>query len=405
MTHKSQAKVGSGGLSNGPQTPATAIGPPQLAARSIVAPFDPVAYVYAGLGIPVEADERDLRSRGTVQDLLRQGAPEQAAAAIAARIAAAPSTPGILAAFVATDGTVLYEQVLAGAELPHEAGWQSPPTVTGLLAWEQDHPPYVLVVTDRTGADITAAAGAGQPEQTWTVVGPDDEIERKHGPGGWSQPSYQHRIEDSWRHNAARVAEEVAARVADVGAQVLVLSGDVRAVQLLSERLPNDPALLVHHITGSRAADGSQATRGRQVAQALREAGEAQNAELLRALNRQLTRGGLAVQGVEDTLDALASGRVATLLVQPVSADSRVAWFGAGPTDVYRDHDAAALSGAPVRSGRLIDVAVRSALLSGAHVRVITPGIPDEPVGGIGAFCRFARQSGPSITQPPEGVG
>jgi len=403
MTQRSEAKAGSGGLSNGPRTRATAIGQTpaagshQFAARSIVASFDPVAYVYAGLGIRADADERDLRSRSAVKELLRQGAPEQAAAAIAARIAAAPPTPGILAAFAAPDGAMLYEQVLPDAELPDEAGWQSPPPVTGLLAWEQDHPPYLLVVTDRTGADITACAGSGQPEQTWTVVGPDDEIERKHGPGGWSQPSYQHRVEDSWRHNAARVAEEVAMRVADVGAQVLVLSGDVRAVQLMAERLPNDPALLVHHINGSRAADGSQATRGRLVAQALREAGREQTAQLLKTLDRKLRRGGLAVQGVEDTLDALARARVATLLVQPSSADSRVAWFGARPTDVYPDPDAAALSGAPVRSGRLIDVAVRSALLSGAHVRVITPGIPAEPVGGIGALCRYARQSGPSI--------
>ena len=397
MTQRSEEQqAGSGGLANGPRTRGTAIGPalaagPTLAAaRSIVAPLDPVAYVYASLGITTEADERDLRSRGSVKNLLQQGASEQAATAIAARIAAAPPTPAILAAFAATDGTMLYEQILADTELPDESGWQSPPPVTRLLAWEQDHPAYLLVVTDRTGADITAAAGAGQPEQTWTVVGPDDEIERKQGPGGWSQPAYQHRVEDSWRHNAARVAEEVATRAAAVGAQVLVLSGDVRAVQLLSERLPHDHGLLVHHITGSRAADGSQATRPRRVEQALREAAEAQTARLLTALHDNMGPGGLAVEDVMDTLDALASGRVATLLVRPFSADSRVAWFGAGPTDVYPDHAAAALSGAPVHSGRLIDVAVRSALLSGAHVRVITQSTPSEPVGGIGALCRYA---------------
>ena len=213
MTQRSEEQqAGSGGPTNGPRTRGTAItsspaaGPTLAAARSIVAPMDPVAYVYASLGITTKSDERDLRSRGSVKNLLQQGASEQAATAIAARIAAAPPTPAILAAFAARDGTLLYEQILADAEVPDEAGCQSPPPVTRLLAWEQDHPPYLLVVTDRTGADITAAAGAGQPEQTWTVVGPDDEIERKQGPGGWSQPSYQHRVEDSWRHNAASVA-------------------------------------------------------------------------------------------------------------------------------------------------------------------------------------------------------
>ena len=123
-----------------------------------------------------------------------------------------------------------------------------------------------------------------------------------------------------------------------------MLSGDVRAVQLLSERLPNDPALLVRHISGSRAADGSQAGRDIRVDQVLREAAAAQTARLLEALHEQLAPGGLAVEGAYDTVAALARGRVATLLVQDTPTDSRTAWFGAGPTDVYPDREAAVLS-------------------------------------------------------------
>ena len=236
--------------------------------------------------------------------------------------------------FVSQDGSVRHEQVLADADIADHAGCQSPAPVTPLLAWGQDRPAYVLVVTDRAGADITADGGAGRPDQTWTVVGPDDEIERKRGPGGWSQPSYQRRVEDSWRHNAASVAQQVVTRAAGVDAQVLVLSGDVRAVQLLSERLPNDPALLVCHISGGRAADGSQAGRDGRVEQVLREAAAGQTARLLAELHEQLAPGGLAVEGVDDTVDALARGRVATLLVQDTPTDSRTAWFGAGPTRV-----------------------------------------------------------------------
>ena len=50
------------------------------------------------------------------------------------------------------------------------------------------------------------------------------------------------------------------------------------------------------------------------------------------------------------------------------------------------------MSDAPVRSGRLIDVAVRSALLSDAHVRVIPQGTPGQPAGGIGALCRYGTR-------------
>ena len=338
-----------------------AVGPPQSAARSIVAPFEAVAYVYIGLGVAASEEERDLRPRHAAETLRGPGASETAAAAIAARIAAAPPAPATLAVFASTDGTILHDQVLADADLADDAGCRCPAPVTPLLAWGQDRPPHLLVVTDRAGADITPAPGAGQVQQTWTVVGPDDEIARKRGPGGWSQPSYQRRVEDSLRHNAASVAEEVVTHAAAVDAQVLVLSGDVRAVQLLSERLPNDPARLVRHISGSRAADGSQAGRDIRVDQILREAAAAQTARLLQALHEHLAPGGLAVEGVDDTLAALARGRVVTLLVQDTPTDSRTAWFGPGPTDVYPDREAAVLSDAPVRSGRLIDVAVRSA--------------------------------------------
>src|ERR1035437_1551248 len=75
-THMTQRpeeqQAGSGGLANGPRTRGTAIGPalaagPTLAAaRSIVAPLDPVAYVYASLGVTPAGDDRDLRSGGAV---------------------------------------------------------------------------------------------------------------------------------------------------------------------------------------------------------------------------------------------------------------------------------------------------------------------------------------------------
>ena len=369
-----------------------AAGSHQTAVRSIVAPFEEVAFVYLRLAGAPSEEERDLRSRHAAEKLHAHGASETAAAVIAARIAAAPPAPATLAVFVSQDGRVLHEQVLADAEVADHAGCQSPAPVTPLLAWGQDRPAYVLVVTDRAGGDITAGAGAGQPDQAWTVVGPDDEIERKRGPGGWSQPSYQRRVEDSWRHNAASVAEQVVTHAAAVDAQVLVLSGDVRAVRLLSERLPNDPALLVRHISGSRAADGSQAGRDSRVDQVLREAAAAQTARLLEELHERLAPGGLGVEGIYDTLAALARGRVATLLVQDTPTDSRTAWFAAGPADVYPDREAAVVSNAPVRSGRLIDIAVRSALLSDAHVRVIPQGTPGQPADGIGALCRYGTR-------------
>ena len=98
--------------------------------------------------------------------------------------------------------------------------------------------------------------------------------------------------------------------------------------------------------------------------------------------------GGAAVRGDRATLDALAAGRVATLLVVDDPADARPAWFG--------DQVLAASSPAAAqaqehscRRGRLVDVAIRAALLTRAEVLVLAPGQAPRLPGGIGAVCRY----------------
>ncbi len=362
-------------------------GPEHSALRDLVRAPAALAYVYAGLDSLGER-ERDLRWRRIVDELVRAGAPEPAVTTLATVIGATKEAPDTLAVFVDPDGAVVHEQRLASTRVPDRAGLAAPPPILPLLAWRQDRPPYVLVVTDRTGADFTASRGGDEPARTWRVAGPDDEIER-NAPGGWSQPRYQRRAEDSWRHNAERVAEETTAALAEHGAQVLVLSGDVRALQLLSERLPDEPRVLVRHITGGRSPDGSQSGRGVQVEEVLRDAAQAQTVSLLEYFQTHLDPGEHAVEGSAATIDALAAGRVAALLVVPAEGDPRTAWFGTGATDVFRDDASARESGELVRAGNLVDVAVRAALLSGAHVRVVPPDAPGRPAEGIGAVCRF----------------
>ena len=363
-------------------------GPDQSAIHAIVRPFDAVTYVYFGLET-FGLEQRETRWRGLVAQLERAGAPAAAIAALTERVEAAKEAPGTLSIFGSGDGTLLHEQHLAAAAAADRAGYSAPADVMALLAYEQQRPPHVLVVVDRAGADLTACAGADRPPRTWHIKGADDEIER-NSPGGWSQPRYQRRAEDSWKHNSGQVAEAAVAALSKVGGQVLVLTGDVRAVQFLTEQLPSDLPALVCHITGSRSMDGSQSGRKHQVEQSLREAATAQTRALLEHLQANLGLGGLGVEGRDATLEALAAGRVATLLVTDPVAEGSPAWFGAGPTEIYPDHGAAMLSGVPVRSGRLADVAARSVLLAGGRVRVIPAGTPDAPLEGIGGICRFA---------------
>ncbi|HZC69816.1 MAG TPA: Vms1/Ankzf1 family peptidyl-tRNA hydrolase [Jatrophihabitans sp.] len=367
--------------------PALDAGPDQSPERELARPFERVAFLYANPD-PADPEAHTLRWRALAAMLRSDGAPEPAIAALGVRYAAAMQQPATLAVFAAADGEIVHERRLVGSGLSDVAGYAAPAPIVPLLVGGQQRPPYLLVVADRTGADLAGSRGADHPVQAWTVSGPDDEIER-NAPGGWSQLRYQHRAEDSWKHNAKQVAAAVLARLTQLDAEVLVLSGDVRALQFLRDALPADLDVLVAHIHGSRGADGSQPHRPEAVARVLRDAADSQTALLLQRFHEHLDQRGLAVEGRAATLAALAAGRVATLFVtDPPDLFAR-AWFGPGTTEVYPDRHATVGASPQTRLGMLADVAVRAALLAGAHVRVVPAGTPGAPVDGIGALCRY----------------
>jgi hypothetical protein len=358
----------------------TTVGPLTVAAvRDLVRPAVPVVSVYLGLepAYPTldTSEDLDLRWRALAARLSADGADTPILDAVAARLAGTGPRPGELALFAA-HGEILMAQPIPGGSRFDRVRFGAPATVIPLLAWLQGHPAYVTVVTDRTGADITAVPAGAWHGSTSVVVGPDDEIER-NAPGGWSQPRYQRRAEDSWRHNAAAVAHGVADAVHDVDAGLVLVAGDVRAVQLLREDLAPlvRHGLTLGHLPGGRSPDGSGPERHTATATAVRDHADRQTVAMLAALHRHSGRRGAAVYGAHATLSALADGRVRTLFVADRARDARMCAFTAArPTDP-----------AGVR-GRLVDVAVRAALLTDATVRVVDPGTVKDD---LAALCRF----------------
>lgn len=183
--------------------------------RDLAGGPEAVASVYLGLE-PAEptldsAADLGLRWRAIAKRLAEQGADDPTVEALGRRVAAEPVFPSELALF-ASDGRIRLIQPVPGDARFDRARFGAPPDLVPLLAWLQGHPAYVAVVTDRLGADVVTVPAGAVNGRTTTVVGPDDEIER-NAPGGWAQPRYQRRAEDSWQHNAAAVAEAVLAAV------------------------------------------------------------------------------------------------------------------------------------------------------------------------------------------------
>src|SRR6187431_2133793 len=100
-------------------------------------------------------------------------------------------------------------------------------------------PPAQSYAVNRIGADLTWGAGGtvrteGGPE-TESVDGGHDDV-HKTREGGLDRRS-QTRAEDSWQRNAEVVAAAVDRRVRDDGPDLVLLTGDTRAVGFVRDAL------------------------------------------------------------------------------------------------------------------------------------------------------------------------
>jgi hypothetical protein len=267
---------------------------------------------------------------------------------------------------------------------PHdEATWGPLPHLLPIVRWRQSEPSSVVVLTDRTGADLFGIR-RGSRELHAEVEGEHDEL-RKVAPGGWSQRRYQQRAEDSWEQNAEQVAAAVERLVVQVQPAFVAVAGDVRAVGLLRESLRKEVDGLVHAIEGERPWEGKGDPIPDEVHELVARHVREQTDALLARFREEQGQHDKAVEGVDDTATALAQAKVAVLLIADEGDDERTLWFGPGPALLaVDDQDLKALGVDSPEEGPVRDVLIRAALGTGAGIRVVDDAKElDEGVGGL----------------------
>lgn len=362
-------------------------------ARLMEAP-GPFVSVYLGTEPAVEnaAQRSELRWQDLRRTLEAEGAPPAALEAIDPLVAGAHTEGHTLAAVGGPEGLLLvgHEPEPVAADLGRVAAL---PSVGPLLEWEQSAIPHVVVLADRVGADLVGVGGAGG--EAVESVGPADGHDprlRKSKPGGWSQRRYQDRAEVAWEERAGEVAERVAAMAEDLDARLVVVAGDVRAVQLLRQELPAEIDGLVQEVVGSRAVDGGVDQLADDVVRLTATVAAADTAECLRRWKEETGReaageAGAGVEGAGPVMAALRESRVDVLLVHDDPADERTGWFlrqagtvAEGPMVLEELN-----LGEEPECARLVDVAIFGALRTGAAVHVV----PSVPADGLGALLRY----------------
>ncbi|MCD9622809.1 Vms1/Ankzf1 family peptidyl-tRNA hydrolase [Rhabdothermincola salaria] len=263
------------------------------------------------------------------------------------------------------------------------------PRLTPLLVARQAAVPHLVVVTDRVGADILVVGPTGATDEA-SVDGDTGNIARS-APGGWSQRRFQQRAENTWEHNAAEVADTVERLRSEVGARLVVVVGDERAVQFLTEHASAELAdvLEVVHGAGRNDADPFEAV-AHDVEKLLATVAAADTVELLDRFGAARNAGGpgAAADGPVQTMEMLSQGRVEVLLVAVDDADDRTACVDLATGQLAPDGAPLTELGLHPVEVPLVDATIWAALRTGAEVHLVPAHGPNAPRAGLAALLR-----------------
>ena len=251
--------------------------------------------------------------------------------------------------------------------------------------------PHVVVLADRTGADVLAYTSGPDPVESESVT-TDRFPSRKVHAGGWASLRFDHDVEETWELSARDVATLVDRVTRDIDARVIIASGDERALQLLSQHLPTH--LIDRFVAvggGGRARDGSEGVIADEVLRVLSDTVAADTVELLEDFSEQRGRHDRATEGVEPTVAALRKGQVDTLILTDARDASRAAFVGPDATHLALSaRELLDLGVEQPWEAPLDETLVRAALGTGADVRFVGGGAEQAPAEGVGALLRYA---------------
>ncbi|MGC9539359.1 Vms1/Ankzf1 family peptidyl-tRNA hydrolase [Streptomyces sp. UG1] len=353
----------------------------------------PWASVYVGTSRHTEAtpQERHLTAQALSRELAEQGADDATCQAVRTALEELEhsSEPHGRAIF-ARAGEVVLDPPLAHAPLRDSAHWAPLPHTAPLLELAGEDPVCVVAYVDRRGAAFELRTALG-----WQDVG---EVSGRQHPvhrtstADWSERHFQLKVENTWEHNAAEIADALSVCQEETRADLLILVGDDRERRTVRERLPqrlDDLVVEASHGTGSRLLDEDvERARAEHVRQ--RAARELERFLAAREPGPEGRAG--AVEGVPALVEAAREHRIDELLIRPDGPDAhREVWIGEDPDQLaVRRTDLKVLGEQHSWPARADDALIRSAVATGAAAVSVTAADPAaDPAGGLGALLRW----------------
>lgn len=263
---------------------------------------------------------------------------------------------------------------------------------------------YLLAEIDRTGADLTLQRRSALEYEAGDrqSVDGDQDVINKVRRAGMAQRRLQARAEDSWERNAETVAHELDRIVTERRPELLLLTGDIRAVALVRERLGAEAAALVDVLDGgSRSAGVNEQAFERKLHEALEVFRARRREEVLDRFRQEEGREGTATQSLADVVTALSRGQVAELIVRADATGRnsvlrlRSLWAGQNPLQIAPTPAVLADLGVAEPHEVRADLAIgRAAAEQGAGVTIVDEASIDL-ADGVGAILRWRDAATP----------
>jgi len=312
--------------------------------------------------------------------------------------------PSVRAAVVVAGGPDGVAEVIpASVPLPNRLVLGPTPALLDLVRLAEDESSYAVVAADQREAEILVVSAASPDLQVSVQT---NEYPRKQMQGGWSQRRFQMRADERIEAFARTLAQETRRLVETGRAAHVVVAADepIRSTlknefhQIVADRYVGDVAVLLD------TAPQTIVERTRTVVEAAERTRETEAAQ---AVQDGAGPGGRAVTGPVETLTALQTGQVMTLVMNDDFqaagwADFALGSYGVG--DPPAEHPAGG-NVADLRPVALEQELVRLALLTGAEIEIVRTLAPVESGEASGAGGGRGRTEAARLLDDLGGVG
>ena len=258
------------------------------------------------------------------------------------------------------------------------------PDLFQLAHLDEQYPRYAAVLTDTNTARIFVF-GLGHVIDAEEMKG--KKVHRVKV-GGWSQARYQRRVGNAHQEHAKEVIERLAQIVLEDHVSHIILAGDSVVIPLLQEQLPQEMFPMVEVMKLDVHASERDVLTA--TLEKLQEQEAKTDSEKVDRLMQQYRARGLAVVGLQETLEALANGQVDELVLSGAleASHPQLEEVEAILAPEIPDSNGGTESEGP-RQASLPDLLVTKAKQTGATVTFIEDAALLESAGGVAAFLRW----------------